>query len=187
MSAWGFTSTLLLVGSTLALAAPPPVQSPAPPPIIITSQSLVFKNQENTALFEGKVVMTKGDFAMWADQMIVYFAGEVPSAPSKKDDKAGAVSPVASPELPTFGNRAVSLIDATGNVLLQRGNKKAKSRKAVYHQREEMLVLTGDPEAWEEGYRVTGTKMTMFLKEDRSVVEGESRVVIINDAEPKPQ
>jgi hypothetical protein len=37
--------------------------------------------------------------------------------------------------------------------------------------------LTGDPEAWEEGYPVTGVKMTMFLKEDRSIVES-SRVVI---------
>ena len=186
MSAWGFTSAFLLVGSALALAAPPPEQSPAPPEIIITSQSLVFKNQENRALFEGKVVLTKGDFIMWADQMIVHFSGEPPSSPPKKDGKAGAPSPAASPELSTFGNRAVSLIDATGNVLLQQGNKKAKARKAVYHQRGEMLVLTGDPEAWEEGYRVTGTKMTMFLKEDRSVVEGESRVVI-NDTEPKPR
>ncbi|MEK6603707.1 MAG: LptA/OstA family protein [Nitrospirota bacterium] len=174
------------MGSALALAAPPPEQSPAPPEIIITSQSLVFKNQENRALFEGKVVLTKGDFIMWADQMIVHFSGEPPSSPPKKDGKAGAPSPAASPELSTFGNRAVSLIDATGNVLLQQGNKKAKARKAVYHQRGEMLVLTGDPEAWEEGYRVTGTKMTMFLKEDRSVVEGESRVVI-NDTEPKPR
>ena len=186
MSAWGFTSAFLLVGSTLALAAPPPEQSPAPPEIIITSQSLVFKNQENKALFEGKVVLTKGDFIMWADQMIVHFSGEPPSSQPKKDGKASAPSPAASPELSTFGNRAVSLIDATGNVLLQQRNKKAKARKAVYHQRGEMLVLTGDPEAWEEGYRVTGTKMTMFLKEDRSVIEGESRVVI-NDAEPKPR
>jgi lipopolysaccharide export system protein LptA len=69
--------------------------------------------------------------------------------------------------------------------MMQRGDKKAKSRKAVYHQREEMLVLTGDPEVWEESYRVTGTKMTMFLKEDRSIVE--SSRVVINDSEPRPR
>jgi len=185
MSVWGFTSVLLLVGSTLALAAPPPAQSPTPPEIIITAQSLVFKNQENTALFEGKVVMTKGDFIMHADQMIVHFVGESPSTPSPKTGKSAAQAQATTTDLPTFGNRAVSLIDATGNVVLQKGAKKAKSRKAVYHQRDDMLVLTEDPEAWEEGYHVTGTKMTMFLKEDRSVVEG-SRVVI-NDAESKPR
>lgn len=185
MSAWGFTSTLLLVGSTLASAAPPPEQSPAPPEIIITAHSLVFKNQENTALFEGKVVMTKGDFVMRADQMVVHFAGESPSASSKKEARSGMPTQATSPDLPTFGSRAVSLIDATGNVTMQQGDKKSRSRKAVYHQRDEMLVLTGEPEVWEEGYRVTGTKMTMFLKEDRSIVEG-SRVVI-NDAESKPR
>jgi lipopolysaccharide export system protein LptA len=173
------------VGGALASAAPPPEQSPAPPEIIIVSHSLVFKNHENTALFEGKVVMTKGDFVMRADQMAVHFAGESPSASSRKGGRPGMTTQATSPDLPTFGNRAVALIDATGNVMMQQGDKKARARKAVYHQRDEMLVLTGDPEVWEEGYRVTGTKMTMFLKEDRSIVEG-SRVVI-NDAESKPR
>ena len=185
MSAWGFTSALLLVGSTLASAAPPPEQSPAPSEIIITSHSLVFKNKENMAFFEGKVVMTKGNLVMRADQMVVHFAVESPSALPKNGGSPEGFSKSTSPDLPTFGTRAVSLIDATGNVMMQQGEKKARSRKAVYHQRDERLVLTEDPEVWEEGYRVTGTKMTMFLKEDRSIVEG-SRVVI-NDSETKPR
>ena len=186
MSAWGYTSALLLVGSTIVSAAPPPEPSPTPPAeIVITSQSLVFRDHDNTALFKGKVVMTKGDFVMHADQMIVYFDDATPPSSSTKSGKASPPSPSTSTDLPTFGNRAVSLIDATGNVVMQRGEKRAKSKKAVYHQRDDTLVLTGDPEAWEEGYRVTGTKMIMFLKEDRSVVEG-SRVVI-NDREPKPR
>jgi lipopolysaccharide export system protein LptA len=182
MSAWGFTSSFLLLASTLVSAMSPPGEVATPPTeIVITSQSLVFKNQENTAFFEGKVVMTKGDFIMHADQMIVYFASS-PPMPSKS---AKPGMPLPAPELPTFGNRAVSLIDASGNVILQRGEKKAKSRKAVYHQADDKLVLTGDPEAWEEGYHVTGTKMTMYLKEDRSIVEGGSRVIINNDMDTK--
>ena len=184
MSAWGFTSALLLVGSTIVSAAPP--SEPSPAEIVITAESLVFRDHDNTALFAGKVVMTKGDFVMRADQMVVYFDG-TPSTPSaQKSGKPGTPSSPAAADLPTFGNRAVNLIDATGNVAMQRGEKRAKSKKAVYHQRDETLVLTGDPEAWEAGYRVTGTKMTMFLKEDRSIVEG-SRVVINNDREPQPR
>jgi len=183
MFVWGFTSALFIIGSMLASAALPSEQAPAPPEIIITSNSLVFKNIENTAIFTGKVVMTKADFTMYANQMIVYFAGEVQPAIPKKEGEGVRPPEAPQADLPTFGNRSVSLIDATGNVVMQKGEKKAKSRKAVYHQRDEVLVLTGDPEAWEKGYRVTGTKMTMFLKEDRSVVEG-SRVVI-NDTESK--
>ncbi len=186
MSAWGFTNALLLVGSTIVSAAPPSEPSPTPPTeIIITSESLVFRNHENTALFAGKVVMTKGDFVMHADQMVVHFDSMPPASSAQKSRKAGTPSSPASTDLPTFGHRTVSVIDATGNVVMRRGDKRAKSKKAVYHQQDDTLVLTGDPEAWEEGYRVTGTKMTMFLREDRSIVEG-SRVVI-NDKEPKPR
>ena len=64
---------------------------------------------------------------------------------------------------------------------LEQGGKRAKSKKAVYSQRDEKLVLTGDPEVWEEGYLITGVRMTMYLKEDRSVVEGSR--VLINETE----
>jgi lipopolysaccharide export system protein LptA len=55
----------------------------------------------------------------------------------------------------------------------------------VYSQHDEKLVLTGDPQVWEEGYHVTGVKMTMFLKEDRSIVE--SSRVVINDGDTGPR
>ena len=48
----------------------------------------------------------------------------------------------------------------------------------MYYAKEEKVVLTGKPEVWQEGYRVTGEKITLFLKDDRSVVEGGSQVVI---------
>jgi len=186
MSAWGFTSALLLVGSTIVSAAPPPEPSPTTPAeIVITSESLVFRDHDNMALFTGKVVMTKGDFVMRADQMVVHFDGTSPAPSAQRSGKTGTPASPAATDLPTVGNRAINLIDATGNVFMQRGEKRAKSKKAVYYQRDETLVLTGDPEAWEEGYRVTGTKMTMFLREDRSIVEGSR--VIINDRESKPR
>lgn len=168
---------------SVALAAPPVEPSPAPPAerIVITAQSLVFKNQENTALFEGKVVMTKVNFIMHADQMLIYFDGGVPSASPKASGKGPGPPRSGGPELPAFGNRAVSLIEAMGHVVMEQGGKRAKSKKAVYSQRDEKLVLTGDPEVWEEGYLITGVRMTMYLKEDRSVVEGSR--VLINETE----
>jgi lipopolysaccharide export system protein LptA len=188
MFVWRFVSVfalLVLGGATLAASADrsPPAAATT---IVITSQSLVFKNQENTAVFDGKVVMTKVDFIMHADHMIVHFDG--PSNSASAAEKGVGKVPVSpgrppGPDLPTFGNRAVSLIEAMGNVKMEQGGKRAKSRKAVYTQQDEKLVLLGDPEVWEEGYHVTGVKMTMFLKEDRSIVEG-SRVVI-NEAESR--
>jgi len=185
MSAWGFTSALLLVGGVWASAALPSEPAPSPPDIIITSQSMVFKNHDNTAVFSDDVVLTKGDFVMQANQMIVYFDAEGAPASSRASGSPGEAPQAPASDLPTFGNRAVSLIDATGNVTMRQGQKTTKSKKAVYHQREEKVVLTGDPEAWEAGYRVTGSKMTMFLKEDRSVVEGSRVVINETDTPPK--
>ena len=41
--------------------------------------------------------------------------------------------------------------------------------------------LTGDPVAWDKGTRVSGKRITMFLAEDRTVVEGGSHVRIEPD------
>jgi lipopolysaccharide export system protein LptA len=48
----------------------------------------------------------------------------------------------------------------------------------VYYEDEKKIVLTGDPVAWQKGTRVSGEKMTMFLADDRSIVEGKTRVTI---------
>ena len=186
MPVWRFASgVLVLVWGSLAVAAPAGDRSPPAPPdtIVITSQSLVFKNQENLAVFDGKVVMTKVNFVMHADHMIVHFEGDSSGKGATKSEPAPGRS--TGPELPMFGNRAVSLIEAMGHVVMEQSGKKATSKKAVYFQRDEKLVLTGDPQVWEEGYHVTGVRMTMFLKEDRSIVE-DSRV-IIHEATTEPR
>ena len=92
MSAWGFTSVLLLVGSTIVSAASPPEPSPTPPAeIVITSESLTFKDHDNTAVFSGKVVMRKGDFVMHADQKGAGKSSvKTGSAPAKASAAAGA-------------------------------------------------------------------------------------------------
>ena len=88
---------VLLCGG-LALAAAPADRIPAIPAIpadtiVITSQSLVFKNQENMAVFDGKVAMTKVGFIMHADHMIVHFAGPSESASPGPKGSAKPASP----------------------------------------------------------------------------------------------
>jgi lipopolysaccharide export system protein LptA len=72
----------------------------------------------------------------------------------------------------------VSLIEATGRVRIVKADGQATCRKAVYHGDEDKIVLTGDPVAWQKGTKVSGEKITMYLAEERSVVEGQSRVMI---------
>lgn len=85
--------------------------------------------------------------------------------------------------MPTVSNRSIHTIEATGRVNIEKENGRATCDKAVYYQDEQKIVLTGSPVAWEKGTRVSGKQITMFLVEDRSVVEGGSRVIIEGEGE----
>jgi len=117
----------------------------------------------------------------------VHFTGtsETASPAPRSSEKPALPSGRTGAELPTLGTRSVSWMEAMGNVIIEQGGKKSKSKKAVYSQHDDKLVLTGDPEVWEEGYHVTGVRMTMFLREDRSIVE--SSRVVINEADVAPK
>lgn len=80
--------------------------------------------------------------------------------------------------MPAVSNRSINRIEATGHVKIEKENGNATCNKAVYFNDEGKIVLTGDPVAWEKGTRVSGKQITMYLAEDRSVVEGGSHVRI---------
>jgi len=132
-------------------------------PIVITSERLVVHNQDDQAIFEGDVVLIQGTFRLTADRIIVFFA-----EPATSDDST----------VPAIAGQKISTIKAVGNVKILDGEQSATGKKAVFHGKEEKIVLTGHPEVWQDGFRVTGKKLTLFLKENRSVVEGGSQVVI---------
>ncbi len=135
-------------------------------PIVITSKSLAVHNQANKAIFDGEVLLVQGAFRLTADRMVVFFISRETS--EVQDD----------PAAPAVAGKKVSTIKAAGHVKILNGDQSASGKKAMYYAKEEKVVLTGKPEVWQEGYRVTGEKITLFLKDDRSVVEGGSQVVI---------
>jgi lipopolysaccharide export system protein LptA len=75
-------------------------------------------------------------------------------------------------------DRTISRIEATGRVKIEKQDGRATCQRAVYYEDEKKIVLTGEPVAWQKGTRVTGRQITMFLDEDRSLVEGGSHVTI---------
>ncbi|HLZ35384.1 MAG TPA: LptA/OstA family protein [Nitrospira sp.] len=149
----------------------------------VTSQKMTFKNQDSQAVFDGAVVLTRGTLVVYSDRMVVSFRGQEPglNEPKKATDAGTAkgVMPAKGPD--TVSNRAVSQIEATGRVKIERDAGNATCQKAVYYRDEDKIVLTGDPVAWDKGTRVSGKRITMFLAEDRTVVEGGSHVRIEPD------
>lgn len=132
----------------------------------ITSQTMTVQGKSRQTIFEGMVVLTKRDFVMRASHMVVTF---------KKGAQAGR-----QPEKEGTAGQ-VDRIEASGNVVIEKSDGKATCGRALYYKDEEKLVLTESPMAWQGGTKVKGAQMTMFLKEERSVVEGGSQVVILEE------
>ena len=80
-----------------------------------------------------------------------------------------------------MSGRSVNRVEAIGEghpVKIKYENGNATCQKAVYFVDGEKVVLTGDPVAWEKGTRVSGKQITIYLVEERSVVEGGSHIRI---------
>ncbi|MER3425250.1 MAG: hypothetical protein C4293_20515 [Nitrospiraceae bacterium] len=190
MSESKFLSSLFLILALLGAATPSFAEAPLTKQAsaeesttTITSQRMTVRNQENKAIFEGAVVLTRGPLVVHSDVMVVFFQPADQSSPSGNSQEIlnGKPKETATAErgrLPIMANRSVRMIEATGRVKIIKADGQATCRKAIYHGSEDKIVLTGDPVAWQKGTRVSGQKITMYLAEDRSVVEGESRVMI---------
>ena len=150
----------------------------------ITSKKMTVKNQDNQAVFEGEVVLTRGSLVVYSDHMVVLFRAQDPPASDNQkgyETVKGAASSKGPDVVPAVSNRSVTRIEATGRVKIEKDSGNATCEKAIYYQDGDKIVLTGEPVAWDKGTRVSGKQITMFLAEDRSVVEGGSHVRIEPD------
>lgn len=158
----------------------------------ITAKKMTVRNQDGQALFEGSVVLTKGTLVVYSDKMIVLFHSNTDGAKSSLGERNGreaaknAGLSKGTESMPMVSNRSVNRIEAMGNVKIEKENGNATCKKAVYFSDDEKIILTGDPVAWEKGTRVSGKQITMYLAEDRSVVEGGSHVRIEGEEKGAP-
>lgn len=147
-------------------------------PMAITSRSMTVKNLDQRVIFDRDVLVVKGDMDLYADRVEVMLA-----QPSKTDASKPAFGGGAGPDMLSEGN--IERIVAEGRVKVVQGKKTATADHAVYHRADETVVLTGHPETWEQGVRIQGSKITILLKEQRSIVD-ESHVVIYPEAGGEP-
>jgi lipopolysaccharide export system protein LptA len=136
--------------------APRGSREPAEPgPIVIKSDTLEVNNEQKVVTFSGGVHAQKDDFVITCEKMLVYYQ----NLPGKEDTGAGE---------PT-----IDKIVAMGSVAVHRAQGGvATAEKAVYGQKEEKIVLTGNPMVRQGNDFVEGDRVTIYLKENRSVVEG---------------
>jgi|WetSurMetagenome_2_1015567.scaffolds.fasta_scaffold05360_6 lipopolysaccharide export system protein LptA len=137
---------------------------PGKEPTVITARALTADNKAKTALFTGSVVAKKGDSIFYADRMLVYYV-----------------------ETGDGENSNIDRIEATGHVRLVRVNRIITAGKATYYAgADERVVFSDKPRATEDKNVVTGTLMTYYIRDDRSVVEN-SKIFIVEKAAASPE
>ncbi len=130
-------------------------------PLSITSEKMVFQNLKDKIIFEGTVVIKKEGLLLESDRAEIFLIG---SKTLSEEEKEG---------------QQVSKIIASGNVRIKRGSQRATAEKGVFDRVNDVIILSGNPELWEEGYRIKGREITFFVNEERTLV-AESEVVIQN-------
>ena len=126
-------------------------------PIAITSHRMDADKFGDTVTFTGNVILKKEGMTLSSDTMIVFYDA---------------------------GSKSIREIEAHGNVVVRKEGREAHSNKASYFNREEKIVLTGDARINENENQLGGEKITLFLRDDRSIVEG-GKVLLYQDKQGK--
>ncbi len=115
-------------------------------PVTVDADQLENLQKEGLVVFTGNVVANQNSSTQYADRMEVYL-----------DDK---------------GNRIVRTV-STGNVrIITKDCRTGTAKRAEYYDAEQRVVLIGNARVWRDDNVVTGERITIYLAEDRSIVEG---------------
>ena len=139
--------------------ARPVTAAPAPPldgaagsqdgrnaPVTVDADQLENIQKEGLVVFTGNVVAAQNGSTQWADRMEVYL-----------DDN---------------GDKIVRTI-STGNVrIITKDCRNGTAKRAEYYDAEQRVVLIGNARVWRDDNVVTGERITIYVAEDRSLVEG---------------
>ncbi len=130
-------------------------------PIEITAERMRSEKGGEKIIFSGNVIGIWDDLTITSDILEIYNSGE----DKKETDE----------------------IVAIGNVVIVRGNKKAKGDRAIYLDKLQKIILTGSPKAtaWEDKNIVEGKEMIFLLEKDRFVVNDRVRMKLFPEKKEK--
>jgi lipopolysaccharide export system protein LptA len=132
-----------------AAPAPAPASKPrgadSSQPVTVDADQLESIQKQGLVIFSGNVVARHNNSTQYADRMEVY--------------------------LDEGGDKVLRTV-STGSVkIITRDCRTGTARRAEYYDAEQRVVLVGDARVWQDENVVTGDRITIYLAEDRQVVE----------------
>jgi len=115
-------------------------------PVTVDADRMERYGKESLVVFSGNVVVRQNNSVQYADRMEVYL-----------DEK---------------GDRILRTV-STGTVkIITRDCRTGTARRAEYHDLEQRVVLSGNARVWQDDNVVSGDTITIFLAQDKSIVQG---------------
>jgi lipopolysaccharide export system protein LptA len=115
-------------------------------PVTVDADKMERFGKEALVVFTGNVVARQNNSVQYADRMEVYL-----------DER---------------GDRILRTVSTGAVRIITRDCRTGTARRAEYHDLEQRVVLVGNARVWQEDNVVSGETITIFLSQDRSVVQG---------------
>ena len=147
---------LVTLAPELAAGQPAPKGSTPPPaagaatkttqPLTVDSEKMERFGKEGVVIFSGNVVARRDNAVQYADRVEVYL-----------DEK---------------GDRVLRTV-STGSVrIITKDCRTGTAQRAEYYDLDQRVVLIGNARVWQEDNVVSGDTITIFISQDRTIVEG---------------
>src|SRR5262249_4574737 len=122
--------------------------------------------QDGIVIYRGDVLAIQGDVKVKSNELRITLV--------KSDDSNGGkkVTAKAATDLDNADASKLQNVVATGNVRIDQRTKWAGSGKATFDQTKRTLVLTENPVVHDGPNEVLGDKITVYIDENRSIVDG---------------
>ena len=159
MAALALVAVLPVVGGAASTAPPPKTDAPAPKagkaakdkedraqPVTVDSDKMERFGKEGLVVFTGNVIARQNNSVQYADRMEVY--------------------------LDESGDKILRTVSTGAVRIITRDCRTGTARRAEYYDVEQRVVLIGNARVWQEDNVVSGETITIFLSQDRSVVQG---------------
>jgi lipopolysaccharide export system protein LptA len=148
--------------------------------VTVTARHLRYRDSEREVHFEGDVMARSADLTITSNQMDVFLAASTPPvlerrASSPVPSQPTGETPVA-PQSKSDGPANLEKIIASGAVVITEPNRRGTGETLIYTAKDDKVLLTGGPPSIfdAEHGKITGVSLTLFRRDDRVVVEGDS-------------
>lgn len=118
-------------------------------PIQVAADVFEFDYKQRILRYRGRVEARQGELVVESDEMVL----------SLNDSESFALREVR----------------ARGHVRLQQGERSAKAEEAVFDQQKRVATLLGDVELRDGSNEIRGERVTIYLNENRTIIEGGPR------------